>query len=194
MIKEAERHRPEEQHPGSKDPVRDFIDIVIETPKGSHAKYKLDDEHGFFKLDKILPAGSVFPYGFGFFPGTRAEDGDPLDVLMLSDVVGFPGCVIASRLLGVLEAEQTEKDGSTVRNDRIIAAAAVDPLYRQVDSLSALDKALVDDIAHFFASYNEARGVRFRPLGTQSSAAAYALVAKSRTEQEKWCCQSKKVA
>lgn len=160
------------------------IDIVIETPKGSHAKYKIDPEGRFFKLVKILPVGAVFPYSFGFFPGTKAEDGDPLDVLLLSDVVGFPGCVVPSRLIGVIEAEQTEKDGSTVRNDRIIAVAQVDPLYENIHSLSDLDKALPDEIAHFFASYQEARGGRFRAIGLESAEVAYSLVEESRVRRK----------
>lgn len=75
---------------------------IIETPRGSRNKYKLDEKSGRYKLSKIMPEGMVFPFGFGFFPGTCADDGDPLDVLVLCDEPTFPGCEIDCRLAGVL--------------------------------------------------------------------------------------------
>jgi len=99
-----------------------LVRVIIETPKGCRNKYKYDPEIGAFKLSKVLPEGMVFPYDFGFIPGTKAEDGDPIDVLLLMDQPAFAGCVIESRLIGVLEAEQS-KQGETERNDRLIAVA-----------------------------------------------------------------------
>src|SRR3954451_24377864 len=99
------------------------ITAIIETPKGSSEKYGYDPKTTLFKLKKILPAGMVFPYDFGFIPKTRGGDGDPLDVLILMDEPAFTGCLVATRLLGVIEAEQTEK-GKTERNDRLIAVSA----------------------------------------------------------------------
>src|SRR5881392_941690 len=96
------------------------VNVVIETPKGSRNKFKFDESCGVFSLGSVLPAGSVFPYDFGYIPGTRADDGDPLDVLLLMDVPAFAGCRVQSRLIGVIEAEQTDKDG-TERNDRLVA-------------------------------------------------------------------------
>src|SRR5690348_7042755 len=80
--------------------------VVIETPKGSHNKYNFDEELGLFVLGGVLPEGMSFPYDFGFLPGTLGEDGDPLDVLLLMDQPAFSGCVVPSRLIGVIEAEQ----------------------------------------------------------------------------------------
>src|SRR4051794_10384933 len=90
--------------------------VVIETPKGCHNKYKFDEQRNVYILNGVLPEGMVFPYDFGFLPATKGEDGDPLDVLLLMDEPAFCGCVIPSRLIGVIEAEQTEKDGKTTRN------------------------------------------------------------------------------
>src|SRR5262249_48838831 len=84
------------------------LNAVIDTPKGSRNKYKFDEQHGQWRLSKVLPAGHSFPCDFGFLPSTRGEDGDPVDVLLLADEPTFPGCVVPARLIGVLEAEQTE--------------------------------------------------------------------------------------
>src|SRR5690242_14418380 len=83
----------------------DHLCVVAETPKGSRNKYAYDDEHGIFRLRKVLPAGMSFPYEFGFVPATLAADGDPIDVLVLMDQPAFPGCVLSCRLIGVIEGE-----------------------------------------------------------------------------------------
>src|SRR5689334_12872558 len=87
--------------------------VVVETPKGSRNKYEFDPERGIFKLKKVLPAGMSFPYDFGFVPRTLAEDGDPIDVLVLMDQPAFPGCVLTCRLIGVIEGETVKEDGAT---------------------------------------------------------------------------------
>ena len=114
------------------------MDGVVEAPGGDedykHAgwtdgissgdegnKFKYEEHVGLFRLSKVLPLGASFPYDLGFVPSTRADDGDALDVLVLMDAPAFTGCLVTVRMLGVIEAEQTEK-GKTVRNDRLIAA------------------------------------------------------------------------
>jgi inorganic pyrophosphatase len=87
----------------------EVIPVVIETPRGSRNKYKLDEKTGRFKLSKIMPEGMVFPFDFDFFPGTHAEDGDPLDVLVLCEEPTFPGCQIDCRLAGVMLTRQVDK-------------------------------------------------------------------------------------
>src|SRR5882724_761988 len=82
------------------------IDVVIETPKGSAQKYDYDPSTHFFKLKKILPSGMMFPYDFGFIPGTRGEDGDPLDIIVISEFQSFPGCKMKCRVIGGIKAEQ----------------------------------------------------------------------------------------
>src|ERR1700686_915727 len=79
------------------------IQVVIETPKGCRNKYAFDPKLRSFKLSRVLPDGMVFPYDFGFVPSTLAEDGDPIDVLLLMDAPAFPGCVVDSRLIGGME-------------------------------------------------------------------------------------------
>src|ERR1700751_3300977 len=99
-----------------------FIQVVIETPKGSRNKYAFDPEKKIFKLKRVLPAGMAFPYDFGFIPSTKADDGDPVDVLVLMDEPAFPGCLLQCRVIGAIEGEQSDKKGNDkVRNDRIVA-------------------------------------------------------------------------
>ena len=95
--------------------------VVIETPKLSHNKYKFDEDRAVFILNDVLPEGMSFPYDFGFLPSTLGDDGDPLDILLLTEQPTFCGCVVPSRLVGVIEAEQTETDGESERNDRLVA-------------------------------------------------------------------------
>ncbi len=94
--------------------------MIIETPKGSRNKYAFDESQGMFLLKKVLPAGMAFPYDFGFVPSTRAEDGDPVDVLVLMDEPAFVGCLLQCRIIGIIEGEQGKKK-ERVRNDRIVA-------------------------------------------------------------------------
>src|SRR5579862_2843606 len=98
----------------------DKIQVIIETPKGSRNKYAFDMEQRVFQLTKVLPAGMAFPYDFGFVPSTMAEDGDPVDVLVLMDEPAFPGCLLKCRVVGVIEGEQRE-NGNKERNDRVVA-------------------------------------------------------------------------
>jgi inorganic pyrophosphatase len=152
------------------------LNVIIETPKGSRNKFNYDEEHGLFKLGGVLPAGAFFPFDFGFVPNTVGGDGDPLDVLVLMDEPAFAGCLVPSRLVGVIEAEQTERDGETTRNDRLIAVAADSRDHRHIRSLADLNRHLVDEIEHFFVSYNEIKGKSFRPLGRFGPERAVSLV------------------
>src|SRR4028118_4616 len=141
------------------------VNVIIETPKGSRNKFDYDEERGLFKLGGVLPAGAVFPFDFGFVPSTLGEDGDPLDVLVLMDEPAFAGCLVPSRLIGVIEAEQTERDGATNRNDRLIAVAENSRDHDDVRSLDQVSQNLVAEIEHFFVSYNTIKGKQFKPLG-----------------------------
>jgi len=143
----------------------DILRVIIETPQGSRNKYDYDEELDLFKLGGVLPAGAVFPFDFGFVPSTTGGDGDPLDVLVLMDEPAFAGCLVEARLVGVIEAEQTERDGETTRNDRLIAVADDARNHRAVRSLEELGENLLDEIEHFFVSYNEIKGKKFAPLG-----------------------------
>ena len=153
----------------------DELTVIIETPKGSQNKYTYEPRFGAFVLDGILPAGAVFPFDFGFVPSTIGEDGDPLDVLVLMDAAAFTGCIVASRLIGVIEAEQTE-NSKTFRNDRLIAVAVKSITHRSLHDISDVSGDLVGQMEHFFISYNMAKGKTFEPKGRSGRERALALV------------------
>lgn len=168
-----------EMHPISKlcafDPDSGDLNAVVDTPKGSRNKYSFREKLALFELSGVLTAGAYFPFDFGFIPGTLGEDGDPLDVLVLMDEPAFVGCLVRCHLLGVIEAKQTER-GRTARNDRLIAVASNSPTHEKLRTLRDLSPQLLDQIEHFFISYNEAKGKKFAPLGRFGAKRARRLV------------------
>ena len=153
--------------------------VIVETPQGCRNKYKYDEATGLFMLSKVLPVGATFPFDFGYLPGTRAEDGDPLDVLLLMEEAAFCGCLVPSRLIGVIEAVQTEKNGDLLRNDRIVAIAKDARNYRSVRSIDDLDDHLLEEIQYFFKSYNKLCGKRFRVRCCKPAEHAEAAIEKA---------------
>jgi len=156
----------------------DNLNVLIETPKGSRNKYAFDDETGFFHLKKSLPAGMVFPFDFGFVPGSKADDGDPLDVLVLTDAPTFPGCVVDCRILGIVKVEQ-EEDGKPIRNDRVIAVHLDSRQYASLPNLSEIEDSLLKEIINFFAAYNQVSEDVFKPLGNGDPQEAINLIKES---------------
>lgn len=159
-----------------------FVNVVIETPRGCRNKFKYDEELHVFRLNSVLPAGAVFPYDFGYVPGTQAEDGDPLDVLVLMDAPAFTGCLIEARPIGVIEAEQTES-GKTERNDRIVAVAKDSHDYRDMKSLKDINANLLKELEHFFVSYNEIKSKEFKLIAHRGPAAAKKLIEEARRKK-----------
>jgi len=129
--------------------------IVIETPKGSRNKYDYDPDTDTFELAKVLPEGMNFPFDFGFVPSTLAEDGDPLDVLVLMDAPAVPGCTLKVRALGAIEARQKENGSDWIRNDRVIALAENARVHESARRLNDLGPHVLKDIKEFFTNYNK---------------------------------------
>ncbi|HEX8461977.1 MAG TPA: inorganic diphosphatase [Segetibacter sp.] len=153
----------------------DDINAIVETPKGSRNKYAYDEETDTFKLKRALPAGMVFPFDFGFIPSTIAEDGDPMDILVLTDAPTFPGCLVESKVLGIIKIEQ-EEDGEKVRNDRVIAVQRASRLYSSTDTINDLPEGLIKEIVNFFAAYNQVSEDVFNPLGNDGPEVAIKLI------------------
>jgi len=139
------------------------VRVVVETPKGSRNKYAFDVEEKVFTLKKVLPAGMAFPYDFGFIPSTTAEDGDPVDVLVLMDEPAFAGCVLACRPIGVLEGEQ-KVGKKKVRNDRIVAVEQDNHSYAAVKHIDDLGKPFVRELEKFFVNYHKLTGKQYKIL------------------------------
>jgi len=154
------------------------LNVIIETSKGCRNKLRYDPGQGLFELSTVLPRGMVFPFDFGFIPSTVGDDGDPIDMLVLMDEPVPAGCKIPARLIGVIEAEQTQ-DGQKGRNDRLIAVSEHCHDHQGARSIEDLDEQVVSQIEHFFVSYNEMEGKRFKPLGYHGPNAAEKLVKKA---------------
>ena len=157
---------------------RKNVQVVIETPRGSRNKYAWDTKQRVFTLKKVLPEGMVFPYDFGFIPSTKAEDGDPVDVLLLMDESAFPGCVITSRIVGIIEGKQTQK-GKTERNDRLLAVAETSHTHSNIKSINDLNPSLLKEIEQFFVNYHLNDGADFKVLVCKGPDAAMKQLAKN---------------
>lgn len=171
--------KPKSSTSGTAQPGEELLQVVIETPRGSHNKYSFDPDQRIFRLKSELPAGMVFPYDFGFVPQTEGGDGDPLDVLVLMDEPAFPGCALLVRLLGVIESEQTEKD-KTERNDRLIAVAETSHLFSHLQALDDIPKQALTEIQEFFSNYHRLQGKQSRTLALKNAAEARKLIESSR--------------
>jgi inorganic pyrophosphatase len=152
-----------------------LVQVIIETPAKSRNKFAYDPNQGIFALKKVLPAGMVFPYDFGFLPQTLAPDGDPIDVLLLMDEPAFPGCAVRARLVGVIEGEQL--DGKKkIRNDRLIAVAEANHQYANVRKLKDLPSQWMKEVQDFFVNYHNLEGKKYRLLGCRGADAAMTLI------------------
>ena len=152
------------------------VTVVIETPKGNGQKFDFDPSLGCFKLNKVMPVGTVFPFDFGYIPGTVGGDGDPLDVIVVSELETFTGCAMDCRVIGALKASQKERDGEKMRNDRFLMVPVVSVQYAEVASLKDLPEGMLNQIERFFENYNEQAGKVFNVLARMDAAKAFKLI------------------
>jgi inorganic pyrophosphatase len=172
---------------GLADPIRlkplngndkDLLRVVIETPKGSRNKFAYDPDDQVFELKKVLPVGMTFPYDFGFVPSTKADDGDPVDVLVLMDEPAFAGCVLLCRPIGVIEGEQHDNK-KTERNDRIVAIQEDAHSWADIKTIEDLGKQFLKELEEFFVTYHELAGKKYRVLGVKGPDQARKMVKSS---------------
>ena len=156
------------------------LNVVVETPAGSCAKYNYDGQTGSFKLKKILPQGLLFPFHFGFVPHTLAEDGDPLDVLVLMDGPAWPGCIIECRPVGVLIALQTVRN-KPMHNDRIIAVPDASRKFKKIKSISDFEPYLIEEVINFLVSYTRLENKKFTVTSKRGPEKAMTLIKQSST-------------
>lgn len=129
-------------------PKPGIINVLIEIPGGSKNKYEFDKDMNAFALDRVLFASVKYPYDYGFVPNTLADDGDPLDGMVMMDEPTFPGCVIAARPIGML----LMIDGGD-RDEKILCVPAEDPRYNEVKSIKDIAPHRLEEIAEFFRTY-----------------------------------------
>ena len=167
MFAQALRRVPARREDGA-------VQVFVETPTGSRDKFDLDHDTGLFTWSLQLPLGSTFPFSFGFVPNTLAEDGDPLDIILLVDGAMPQGVVVPARLIGVLPVAQDEAgDGEAgTRNDRILAVPTLAQSFGDAHDIDDLREGLYEEIGAFFASYNRLIAREFEygdPLGADEA-------------------------
>ncbi|KAI9134074.1 inorganic diphosphatase [Acaryochloris sp. CCMEE 5410] len=154
-------------------PKPGLINVLIEIPAGSKNKYEFDKDMNVFALDRVLFASVQYPYDYGFIPNTLADDGDPLDGMVIMDQPTFPGCVITARPIGMLEMI----DGGD-RDEKILCVPEEDPRYADVKSLADVASHRLDEIAEFFRTYKNLEKKVTEILGWQDVDKVNPLVAE----------------
>jgi inorganic pyrophosphatase len=136
--------------PGKNAP--DTVNVLVEIPMGSNIKYEYDEEEEVVKVDRVLYTSMVYPFNYGFIPGTLEDDGDPLDVLVITNYPVFPGTVIEARPVGILYMRDEEGEDA-----KIIAVPKdkIDPSFSNIKDIIDLPEAVKNKIMHFFEHYKE---------------------------------------
>lgn len=155
--------------PGPQPPEQ--VTAVIEIPSGSRNKYELDKVTGLLKLDRVLYSAVQYPGDYGFIPGTLAEDGDPLDVLVLINEPTFPGCLITVRPVGVLHMKDRGDP-----DEKILAVPSEDPYHQEYFDIADLPQHYLKEVEHFFSVYKDLEGKRVEMQGWDKSVAAMSTI------------------
>src|SRR3990167_8891057 len=134
--------------PGKNAP--EIVNAIIEIPKGSKIKYEIDKESGLIKLDRFLFSSMHYPGDYGFIPQTHWDDGDPLDIIIITGEPVYPGTLVTAKVIGVLHMMDQEEN-----DDKIIGVYEKDPRYKKINSISDLQEHFLDEIKHFFETYKE---------------------------------------
>jgi inorganic pyrophosphatase len=140
------------------------VRVVIETPRGSRAKLAYDPELEAFTLSKSLLVGLTYPHDWGFVPSTKADDGDPLDIMVVHDAATFPGLVLTCRVIGILQIEQKSK-GKAERNDRLFAVPRKSHSEQGLRDVRDLSKPMQEELERFFIATDELKDKKLEIIG-----------------------------
>jgi inorganic pyrophosphatase len=140
------------------------VHVVVETPRGSRAKFAYDTQLETFILSKSLLTGLTYPHDWGFVPSTKADDGDPLDIMVIHDATTFPGIVLTCRIIGVLQIEQKSK-GKVERNDRLFAVPRRSHSEQGLRDVRNLSKAIRLELEKFFIATDELEDNKLEIIG-----------------------------
>lgn len=157
-----------------------LVNVMIEIPKGSRNKYEYDKTHKLIKFDRMLFSAVHYPSDYGFIPETLAEDGDPLDALVLVWEPTFPGCMIQARPVGLFK--MWDEKGP---DQKILCVPVYDPLWNHIHSLSDVPPHLLKEIAHFFAIYKTLEKKKTGVEGWAGLASAIRIIEESRVRYHK---------
>jgi inorganic pyrophosphatase len=153
------------------------IYTVVETPRGSRSKLEFDPKLNAFTLAKPLLAGLTYPYDWGFIPSTKAEDGDPLDVLLIHDAATYPGIVLRCVPIGILEVLQTRK-GKQERNDRIFALPDRSPFEGDLQDVRDFPARAIQELEKFFEATDALEDKKLKFLGWHGPSRAIKSIKK----------------
>ena len=143
--------------PGPKAPG--VVYVIVEIPKRSRNKFEYDTQGGFIKLNRVLYSSLHYPGDYGFIPRTLYDDGDPLDVLVMTNEPTFPGCVIEARPLGIFRMRD-----KGLADDKVLAVPATDPLFDGNQELEDIPPHFLHEVAHFFSVYKDLQHIRVETL------------------------------
>lgn len=152
------------------------VHAIIETPRGSRNKFDYDDTLNLFKLKKVFPFGTSLPFPMGFIPQTKGEDGDPLDIFVLTEDDTYPGCLIESRVIGIIKIRQTDTSGRLIRNDRFLAVPAVSTDLLEITDVTMVNQQKLQALIDFCIYYNRYEGNAIDVEGLGNAAEALACI------------------
>ncbi len=152
--------------------VPEVVFCIVEIPKGSRNKYEYQEDTGVIKLDRVLYSSIHYPGDYGLIPRTFCEDGDPLDILVMTNQPTFPGCVIEARPIGVFHMRD-----AGLTDDKILAVPTNDPLSQEYNDIADIPQHFLAEVAHFFAVYKDLERIRTEALGWESVAVAREVIA-----------------
>ena len=153
----------------------EVVEIVVEIPGGSRNKVEFDEQAGVFRLDRVLSSAVFYNFDYGFIEGTRADDGDHTDAMLLIDQPTFTGCRVWGRPVGGLEMRD-EAGGDF----KVLCVAIADPLYRHVEDLQGVSPHKLREIEHFFETYKVLEDKTVEVFGWRSRAQALDLLREDR--------------
>lgn len=156
------------------------VTVMIEIPKGSRNKYEYDKERKKIKFDRMLFSAVHYPSDYGFVIDTLAQDGDPLDALVLVWEPTFPGCIIEARPVGLFK--MWDEKGP---DEKILCVPVMDPLWNYIKRLSDAPPHLLKEIEHFFAVYKELEEKKTGVEGWEDKEAAIRIIHESRERYKK---------
>ena len=154
------------------DKAPEIVNMLVEVQSGSANKYEWDAQSGLLKLDRVLHGALHYPGDYGFIPETLADDGDPLDGVVLSSYPLLPGTLVEIRVLAVLEMEDEKGEDA-----KILAVVDKDPRLNDYRSLGDVPQSILKEIAHFFETYKQLEPNKWAKVrGWQDAAAAHATI------------------
>jgi inorganic pyrophosphatase len=136
------------------------VHTIVEIPKGRRSKFEVDKKTGLIRLDRYLYSSSHYPGDYGFIPQTLAEDGDPLDVLVMVNEPTFSGCLIATRVIGLFRMKD-----HNVNDFKVLGVPHTDPLFAEFQNLGDVPSHFLREVEHFFATYKQLEGTHVEPMG-----------------------------